>query len=71
MARIFKEDVTTCKKCKGDLYITAAILERDAIVRILTHLGIPTEIPKFHLPLSRAPPSELDDYKQPQFDEFA
>jgi hypothetical protein len=77
MARIFKEDVLLCKKCGGDLKITAAILERDVIVRILTDMNILTSIPRFDPP-ARAPPSEepgftgsMDEYRQPAFDDWA
>jgi hypothetical protein len=63
-ARVFKEDLSHCRKCGGDVKITDAILDRDAIKRILTALGLPTVLPKF-APPSRAPPG--GDFDQDEF----
>jgi len=41
--RVFKEDVTVCKKCKGAMKIIAAILKWAVIEKILSHLGLPTK----------------------------
>ena len=64
LARVFKQDITRCRKCGGSVKITDAILDPDAIRRILTSLHLPTEIPKFYPP-SRAPPmGETDEFQQ-------
>ena len=43
-----------CPHCKGDRRIIAAITMRDTAASILTHLGLPTDIPD--LAQARAPP---------------
>ena len=47
--RVYLEDVLACP-CGGRRRVVADISEREAIVAILTHLGIPTEPP----PIARA-----------------
>lgn len=64
LARVYAEDIQLCGKCGGKIKVTEAILEKDAITRILSSLGISSQIPQFHPP-SRAPPAH-DDI--PQFD---
>jgi len=49
------EDVLACP-CGGRRRIVADISEREAIVAILTHLGIPTEPP----PIARARDPSFD-----------
>ena len=58
-ARVFEEDVTLCRRCGGSLKISAAILDRAAIARILAAMDFPSEAPKFHPP-SRGPASGDD-----------
>ena len=59
LRRNFDVDVLQCPKCHGRLRVIAVITERDAVNRILTHLGRPTAAP----PLARArdPTDEPDD----------
>jgi hypothetical protein len=57
LARVWSIDVTTCPNCDGKVRIIAAIQKPDAIERILSHLGLPTEAPKVRG--ARAPP--MDD----------
>jgi len=59
LRRSFDVDVLQCPKCQGRLRVVAVITERDAVRRILSHLGEPTEAP----PLARArdPTDEQDD----------
>jgi hypothetical protein len=45
-ARTFGADTTQCPDCKGTLKLRALVQDRDAIERILTHLGLPTDVPK-------------------------
>ena len=47
--------VLECKACGGERRIVAGITERKVVVRILEHLGLPTEIPA--LARARPPPS--------------
>jgi len=59
LRRSFDVDVMQCPKCQGRLRVVAVITERDAVRRMLSHLGQPTEAP----PLARArdPTDEPDD----------
>lgn len=54
LKRVFKIDLTSCPDCGGVLKFIATIMERAVVVEILTHLGLPTEAPRFNMP--RAPP---------------
>lgn len=50
LRRSFDVDVLQCPRCQGRLRVLAVITERDAVQRILAHLGVPTDPP----PLARA-----------------
>jgi len=45
LKRVFAIDITTCPQCGGPLSILAAIEDPLVIVKILTHLGLPTRAP--------------------------
>ncbi|MEZ5963816.1 MAG: ATP-dependent helicase HrpA [Planctomycetota bacterium] len=45
LRRTYLVDVLTCPICKGHRRLLAFITERESIVRILRHLGWPTEPP--------------------------
>lgn len=61
LKRVFNIDVSHCSHCQGtNVKIVAAILKRNTIVKILTHLGLPTEAPKIHP--ARAPPKTSFDW---------
>ena len=73
LQRVFKIDVTQCLYCKGEVRVVAAILaailERTAVQQILTHLGLPAELPK--ITPARAPPQlEMDDFYPPSHQDF-
>jgi hypothetical protein len=55
LRRIYLEDVLACP-CGGRRRIIADISERDGIVAILAHLGLPTEPP----PIARARSPSFD-----------
>ena len=58
MRRSFGLDPLTCPDCGSRLRLLA-IIEASAVVRpILTHLGLPTEVPSFEP--SRAPPLDYE-----------
>ena len=60
LARVWSIDVTTCPNCHGKVRIVAAIQKPEAIERILSHLGLPTQGPKARA--ARGPPmSDLFD----------
>ena len=54
LKRVFMIDALTCPKCNGRMKILAAIVEPDAIRKILDQLGIPSEAP--HRTAARPPP---------------
>jgi hypothetical protein len=45
LKRVFDLDLTRCPHCGGDLRIIAAILQRQAIEKILNHLGLDPQRP--------------------------
>jgi Putative transposase len=45
LQRVFELDLTQCPHCGGDLKIVAAILQRQAIEKILNHLGLDLQPP--------------------------
>ena len=54
MRRSFEFDVLACDRCGGRLRLIALIQQAEVIGRILTHLGVPAELPT-PLP-ARSPP---------------
>ena len=46
MWRVWAVDVLLCPRCGGRMKMIAALTERAAIVRILEHLGVSTEMPR-------------------------
>jgi hypothetical protein len=54
MRRSFGFDVLACDRCGGRLRLIALIQQADVIRRILTHLGVPVEVPTPQPP--RSPP---------------
>jgi hypothetical protein len=63
LKRVFQIEITECPDCGGQLLFIAAVLKRDAVEKILTHLGRSAELPKFYP--ARAPPRQ-----EPLFDDF-
>ena len=60
LKRVFQNDVLVCPSCGKDRKIIAAITERDAIVKILEHLDLPSD--EVAIAQARAPPqTELWD----------
>jgi hypothetical protein len=45
MRRAFGYDLLSCPNCGGKTELLAVILERTAIRKVLSHLGLPTEPP--------------------------
>jgi hypothetical protein len=45
LKRVFNLDLTQCPHCGGELRIVAAILQRQAIEKILNHLGLDPQPP--------------------------
>ena len=50
LARVFGFDVEKCPQCGGKIKVLAAILNDDAIKKILNHFGLPTKVPEFYPP---------------------
>jgi hypothetical protein len=60
LARVFGDEVACCPDCQGKLRLIALIKDRDVIVKILDHLGIPSDPPA--IADARPPPQmTLDD----------
>jgi len=73
LKRIFGIDLETCQKCKnGKLRIIATIEDPLVIKKILTHLKLPTGVPKPWQ--ARGPPQQntplYDEFYRPSDDEF-
>ena len=62
LARVYKIDVTKCVACGGEMVIVAAVTERAAITRYLSHVGIAVRPPP------RGPPRINDESRQGEFD---
>jgi hypothetical protein len=56
MKRVFKVDVLECPRCQNRMTIVATVLKTDAIVKILSHLGLETTAPMIHP--ARPPPTQ-------------
>ena len=64
LSRVFTEDIGACAKCGGKLRFVACIDDPKVIRRILSHLGLPTEMPK-KAPARAPPQQEFDDLDLP------
>jgi len=64
LKRVFNIDVSVCPKCQGQIKIISAIEDPKVIKKILSHLGLPSTIPK--LQPARGPPllDQTDIFKQ-------
>jgi len=59
LARVFEVFPLICPKCKLEMKPVAVILNDKELVRLLTHLGLPAEFPKFMpAPKECSPPDE-------------
>lgn len=60
LKRVFDIDLTCCQICQSEnIKVIAAIMDKKAIDKILSHLGLPTEAPKLH-PARPPPQSHFD-----------
>ena len=57
LKRVFAIDITTCPQCGGTLTILAAIEAPAVIIKILSHLGLPTRAPPWA-------PARIDEFFQ-------
>ena len=57
LKRVFAIDMTTCSQCGGTLTLLAAIEDPAVIIKILSHLGLPTRAPP-------KTPARLDAFQQ-------
>lgn len=60
LKKVFQMDLTNCPDCGGAVKVVAAIMKRDVVVKILNHLSLPTEIPRW-VP-ARAPPAQAFEF---------
>jgi hypothetical protein len=61
LKKVFNIDVDSCHSCGGkNVKVVAAILEKKVIEKILTHVGIPPDIPV--VAEARAPPQSHFDW---------
>ena len=66
LARVWKLDVLECPRCKGRMRVIAALSEPSVVTRVLSHIGLPTTLPR-PAP-ARAPPLSEEDLDQGAFD---
>lgn len=59
LRRTFQIDITKCEHCGGQTKVLCAIMEKKAIGKILSHLGLPVDPPAIHS--ARAPPQTRFD----------
>ena len=61
LKRVFLIDILECHKCGGRRELISVIQDSNTVSKILDHVGIPSEPPRFEP--ARAPPEEqwLDD----------
>jgi len=76
LARVFEVSPLICPKCKLELKPVALIFEDKELVRLLTHLGLPSEFPTYKpaantqlYAAKRAPPDE-DCQLDPRVDQY-
>jgi hypothetical protein len=62
MRRIFEIDVLACAGCGGRLRFLATIEDPPIVTKILTHLGLPTELPAV---TPARPPPQQDEFDFP------
>jgi hypothetical protein len=61
LKKVFNIDVESCHACGGkNVRIVAAIMKRDVIWKILSHTGLPPDIPE--VTAARAPPQASLDW---------
>jgi len=61
LRKVFNIDVESCYACGGkNVKIIAVVLEKKVIVKILTHVGIPPDIPE--ISAAWAPPQSSFDW---------
>jgi hypothetical protein len=54
LSRVFEDDIGRYNHCGGDLRLVACIDDPNTITKILTHLGLPTDVPP--IAPARSPP---------------
>ncbi len=59
LKRVYRIDALICEHCGGARRVLAAIIEHDAIRKVLAHLGLPTEPPE--ITRARPPPGLSDE----------
>ena len=65
--RVFLEDVLACTQCGGRMELVANVMSREAVTRVLQHLGLSAEAPQFH-PARPPPQAELPFDAAPAFE---
>ena len=55
LAQVFKIDVSTCDSCGGDMRKVCSVMDRDSIIKYLSHIGIDHQAP------ARAPPRQVQE----------
>jgi hypothetical protein len=63
LKRVFDIDLTRCELCQGEnIKVISAIMKKEAIEKILSHLGLPTQAPTLHPPRHRPASNPLREF---------
>ena len=68
LARVFEVFPLICPKCKLEMKPVAVILNDKELVRLLTHLGLPADFPKFKPAPKECSPPDADCQLDPRVD---
>lgn len=66
LARVFKNDVSKCEHCGGEMVAICAVMKKESIIRYLKGQGVDYEPPPRAPPRSSQTELEFPDYSYPE-----